>query len=69
MRCRARAKAASVGLRLDLTAFDDAAELVDLPYCRKLDLYVDRATKRRAGALHFGQAHLALVSSYCVVQV
>lgn len=40
--------------------FDDAARLAGVPYCRALDLYVDRETKRRADRLGYGQAHLAL---------
>jgi hypothetical protein len=40
--------------------YDDAAELAGFPYCRALDLYVDRATKDRAERLHFTEAHLAL---------
>lgn len=40
--------------------YDDAAELMGFPYCRALDLYVDRATRDRVDRLHFSQAHLAL---------
>lgn len=40
--------------------FDQAAEAAGMPYCRALDLYVDRETKARAEALHFKDAHLAL---------
>jgi hypothetical protein len=42
-------------------AYDDAAELIGRPYCRALDLYVDRPTRDRAERLHFTEAHLALV--------
>jgi len=41
-------------------AYDDAAELAGFPYCRALDLYVDRSTRDRADKLHFTEAHLAL---------
>lgn len=40
--------------------YDDAAELAGFPYCRALDLYVDRSTRDRVDRLHFTQAHLAL---------
>jgi len=55
-------QAALVGVPFGTAPFDEAAELVGLPYCRQLDLYVDRATKRRADALPFNLAHLAFVS-------
>lgn len=42
--------------------FDGVAALAGMPYCRALDLYVDRQTKRRADALGYGQAHLALAT-------
>jgi len=51
-----------VGVSFGSEPFDDAAELVGAPYCRALDLYVDRATKRRADELGFERAHLAFVS-------
>ena len=35
--------------------------LAGQPYCRALDLYVDRETKRRADALGSGMAHLAFL--------
>ena len=38
-----------------------AAALAGQPYCRALDLYVDRETKRRADALGSGMAHLAFL--------
>jgi len=54
--------AGRVGVSFGSEPFDDAAELVGAPYCRALDLYVDRATKRRADELGFERAHLAFVS-------
>jgi hypothetical protein len=54
--------AGRVGVSFGSESFDDAAELVGVPYCRALDLYVDRATKRRADELGFERAHLAFVS-------
>lgn len=53
-------QAPRLGVAPDSEAFDDAAELVGRPYSRELDLYVDRATRDRAEALHFTEAHLAL---------
>ncbi len=50
-----------VGVSFGSEPFDDAAELVGAPYCRALDLYVDRATKRRADALPFDKVHLAFL--------
>lgn len=41
--------------------FDEAAALAGQPYCRALDLYVDRETKRRADALGLGMEHLAFL--------
>lgn len=41
-------------------SYDDAAELTGFPYCRGLDLYVPKATRDRADALHFTEAHPAL---------
>lgn len=55
-------QAASLGVRPDSEDFDAAAELAGVPYCRALDLYVDRETKARAEGLHFTQAHLALAN-------
>lgn len=54
--------ARSVGVRFGSETFDEAAALAGLPYCRQLDLYVDRETKRRADALPFSEAHRALLS-------
>jgi len=42
--------------------YDAAAELAGFPYCRALDLYVDRRTKARADSLHFADAHLAFTA-------
>ncbi|WP_028920646.1 hypothetical protein [Pseudoxanthomonas suwonensis] len=53
-------RAEAAGVRPYSDYFDDAARLAGLPYCRALDLYVDRDTKRRADRLGYGQAHLAL---------
>lgn len=53
-------RAEAAGVRPYSEYFDDAARLAGMPYCRALDLYVDRATKRRADRLGYGQAHLAL---------
>lgn len=53
-------RAEAAGVRPYSDYFDDAARLAGLPYCRALDLYVDRETKRRADRLGYGQAHLAL---------
>jgi hypothetical protein len=41
--------------------FDEAAALAGTPYCRALDLYVDRETKRRADFLGSERAHLAFL--------
>lgn len=41
--------------------FDEAAEIAGIPYCRSLDLYLDRQTQRKADALPFHQAHMALL--------
>lgn len=54
-------QAERVGVRAYSDYFDDAARLAGLPYCRSLDLYVDRATKRRADALPIDKAHLAFL--------
>lgn len=56
-------RAEAAGVRPYSDYFDDAARLAGMPYCRALDLYVDRATKRRAGRLGYHQAHLALCSA------
>lgn len=53
-------RAEAAGVRPYSEYFDDAAHLAGVPYCRALDLYVDRETKRRADRLGYGQAHLAL---------
>lgn len=53
-------RAEAAGVRPYSDYFDDAARLAGMPYCRALDLYVDRATKRRADRLGYHQAHLAL---------
>jgi len=54
-------QATCVGVRPYSPDFDDAAKLAGLPYCRALDLYVDRETKRRADELGFERAHLAFL--------
>ena len=56
-------RAEAAGVRPYSDYFDDAARLAGMPYCRALDLYVDRATKRRADRLGYHQAHLALCSA------
>jgi hypothetical protein len=53
-------QARRLGVASDSEGFDDAAELIGVPYCRALDLYVDRSTRDRAEALHFTEAHMAL---------
>ncbi|HTN84980.1 MAG TPA: hypothetical protein VL242_14880 [Sorangium sp.] len=53
-------RAEAAGVRPYSDHFDDAARLAGMPYCRALDLYVDRDTKRRADRLGHQQAHLAL---------
>lgn len=50
------------GIEPGSARFDRVAEVAGMPYCRALDLYVDRHTKARAEALHFSQAHRALLS-------
>jgi len=55
------AAAARNGVAVGSEEFDEAAALAGQPYCRALDLYVDRETKRRADALGFGMAHLAFL--------
>lgn len=52
-------QARSVGVAPYSDDFDEAAALAGMPYCRALDLYVDKATKRRADELGFERAHLA----------
>jgi hypothetical protein len=52
--------ARSCGVAADSELFDQAADAAGLPYCRALDLYVDRETKARAEAVHFTEAHRAL---------
>ncbi|MCA0196493.1 MAG: hypothetical protein LCH59_00040 [Proteobacteria bacterium] len=54
-------RAEAAGVRPYSDYFDDAARLAGLPYCRALDLYVDRETKRRADRLGAGMAHLAFL--------
>lgn len=54
-------QAAEAGVPFGSEPFDDAAALVGFPYCRNLDLYVDRETKCRADALPFSEAHLAFL--------
>lgn len=54
-------RALSAGVAPYSDDFDEAAALAGLPYCRALDLYVDRATKRRADKLGFERAHLAFL--------
>ena len=44
-------EAKAAGLPPDSDAFDEAAELIGSPYCRELDLYLDRATQRKAQEL------------------
>ena len=55
------AAAARNGVAVGSEEFDEAAALAGQPYCRALDLYVDRETKRRADALGSGMAHLAFL--------
>ena len=52
-------RAEAAGVRPYSDYFNDAARLAGMPYCRALDLYVDRETKRRADRLGYQQAHLA----------
>lgn len=54
-------QATSVGVVPYSEAFDLAAELAGMPYCRALDLYVDKATKGRVDELGFAKAHLAFI--------
>lgn len=44
-------EAKAAGLPPDSEAFDEAAELIGSPYCQELDLYLDRATQRKAKEL------------------
>lgn len=55
------AVAAGCGVAVGSEEFDEAAALAGQPYCRALDLYVDRETKRRADRLGPGMAHLAFL--------
>lgn len=55
-------RAARYGISSDSERFDHVAEAAGMPYCRALDLYVDRKTKARAEALHFSEAHRALTA-------
>ncbi|WP_287916629.1 hypothetical protein [Comamonas sp.] len=50
-----------VGVPFGSERFDEAAEIAGIPYCRSLDLYLDRKTQREADALPFHQAHMALL--------
>ncbi|MPS28825.1 MAG: hypothetical protein E2576_11980 [Alcaligenaceae bacterium] len=49
-----------VGVPFGSERFDEAAAMAGIPYCRSLDLYLDRQTQREAEALPFHLAHLAL---------
>lgn len=40
--------------------FDEAAAMAGVPYCRSLDLYLDRQTQREADSLPLHLAHMAL---------
>ena len=55
------AAAARNGVAVGSEEFDEAAALAGQPYCRALDLYVDRETKRRADQLGTCMAHLAFL--------
>lgn len=55
------AAAARNGVAVGSEEFDEAAALAGQPYCRALDLYVDRETKCRADSLGAGMAHLAFL--------
>jgi hypothetical protein len=55
-------RAGRYGIEPNSERFDQAAEAAGMPYCRALDLYVDRESKARAEALHFTQAHRALIA-------
>lgn len=55
------AAAVGCGVAVGSEEFDEAAALAGQPYCRALDLYVDRETKRRADRLGPGMAHLAFL--------
>jgi hypothetical protein len=55
-------RARRYGIATGCDRFDQAAEVAGMPYCRALDLYVDRQTKARAEALHFSEAHRALLT-------
>lgn len=44
----------------DSESFDEVAAMAGIPYCRSLDLYLDRQTYREAGFLSFHLAHMAL---------
>ena len=55
------AAAARNGVAVGSEEFDEAAALAGQPYCRALDLYVDRETKRRADALPYDRLHLAFM--------
>ncbi|RMH94433.1 hypothetical protein EBB59_01715 [Lysobacter pythonis] len=47
-------RAEAAGVRPYSEYFDDAARLAGIPYCRALDLYVDRETKCWADRLRYG---------------
>ena len=49
-----------VGVPFGSERFDEAAAMAGIPYCRSLDLYLDRQTQREAEALPFHLAHMAL---------
>lgn len=49
-----------VGVPFGSERFDEAAAMAGVPYCRSLDLYLDRQTQREAEALPFHLAHMAL---------
>lgn len=50
-----------VGVPFGSERFDEAAAMAGIPYCRSLDLYLDRQTQREAEALPFHLAHMALL--------
>ncbi len=49
-----------VGVPFGSERFDEAAAIAGIPYCRSLDLYLDRQTQREAEALPFHLAYMAL---------
>ena len=50
-----------VGVPFGSERFDEAAAMAGIPYCRSLDLYLDRQTQNEADALPFHLAHMALL--------